>query len=198
MQFIPFEKNIEVNGQTVNSIMDGFSLFKKIPSKYLLREGIGKVDGDGIVKLDPDAWYSQEAWLKAFENISKEVGDSTLHKIGLKIPENAQFPPFVKDVESALSAIDIAYHMNHRKNGQVMFDPQTGKMEEGIGHYGYEKISGQNKVICKCENPYPCDFDKGIITTMAGKFSRTAIVIHDNDKECRKKGANSCTFIVTW
>jgi len=39
MQFKVFEKNIEVNGQTVYSIVDGFKNFKAMASKFLLQEG---------------------------------------------------------------------------------------------------------------------------------------------------------------
>ena len=94
MQFKVFEKDIEVNGQTVNSIVSGFKTFKVLASKFLLDEGIGEKDSDGMVKLDLDSWYSQEAWLKAFESIAEKVGDSILFQIGLSIPESAKFPPF--------------------------------------------------------------------------------------------------------
>ena len=41
MQFRAFEPGIEVNGQTVHAIVDGFSILKRIPSSILLDEGIG-------------------------------------------------------------------------------------------------------------------------------------------------------------
>lgn len=197
MQFKIFEKGIDVNGPTVYSIVDGFSLFKSLPSKYLLNVGIGEEGQDGIVKIDPEKWYSQESWLKAFENIANSVGHSTLYKIGLKIPENAIFPPWVQDINSAIQSIDIAYHMNHRKHGKPMFNTDTGEMQEGIGHYGYEKVSDR-KIVSVCNNPYPCDFDRGIITAMADKFEKKSLVIHDDSKPCRKKGADSCTYEITW
>ena len=75
---------------------------------------------------------------------------------------------------------------------------QSGKMSEGIGHYGFEKIDGKNMIISECNNPYPCAFDKGIITAMAQKFEVKANIIHDDSKPCRKNGADSCTYIITW
>src|SRR4051812_37164142 len=113
MQFKPFEPAVEVNGQTVWSIVDGFTLFKQLPSKILLEEGIGKRGDKDLVEIDKNGWYSQAAWLKAFERISTAVGHHVLFNIGLKIPENAIFPPWVKDVDSAVQAIDVAYHLNH-------------------------------------------------------------------------------------
>ncbi|MCK4797210.1 MAG: hypothetical protein KAT05_07495 [Spirochaetes bacterium] len=197
MQFKAYSKNIEVNGQTVYSIVDGLGNFKSLAKKYLLSVGIGEeVDNELVIKLD--AWYSHDKWLEAFESIAKEIGDNTLNLIGKAIPKNAKFPPWVKDIESAVQSIDIAYHMNHRKNGKGLFDPNSGKKLGGIGHYGYEKIEGKNIIICECDNPYPCAFDMGIISTMAKKFEINANVIHDNSKPCRKNGADTCTYIVTW
>jgi len=191
MQFKVIEPGIEVNGQTVQSIVDGFGIVKSLATKPLRDAGLPE-------EIKPDGWYSQEKWLKAFETIAKIYGSNTLLTIGLKIPKNAIFPPFVKDIETAIQAIDIAYHMNHRKNGKVMFDEKTGQKQEGIGHYGYKKISGENMIVCECNNPYPDDFDKGIITCMAQKFMPNADVRHDDSKPCRKQGANSCTYIITW
>lgn len=198
MQFKSFEKGIEVNGQTVYAIVDGFKLIKSIPFKHLKAVGIGEDAGDGNIRINPSTWYSQESWLKAFEAISKDVGDSVLYQIGLAIPKNAKFPSWVVDIDTAIKSIDIAYHINHRKNGKEMFDPATGKLTEGIGHYGYKRIAGQNKIISVCENPYPCDFDKGIVTTMAQKFQPAAKVQHDDSKPCRKKGQRSCAYIISW
>ena len=74
----------------------------------------------------------------------------------------------------------------------------TGEMTEGIGHYGYEKVENKNKIISKCENPFPCYFDRGLLTAMAQKFENTAEVKHDDSKSCRRKGGESCTYIITW
>lgn len=197
MQFKSFDTNIEVIGQTVFAIVDGLGHFKSFSKKYLLSVGIG-TEKDGQLEVDLNAWYSQDAWLIAFEKISKDIGNSVLFNIGSSIPKNAIFPPFVKDIESAIMSIDIAYHMNHRKDGKILFDEKTGKMTEGIGHYGFEKIKDKNIIISECNNPYPCSFDEGIIKTMARKFELRASVVHDNSKPCRKNGSDSCTYIITW
>ncbi len=197
MQFRPFEKGIEVNGVTVFSVVDGLGVFKSLARKYLLEVGIG-IEKDGEYIIDPDQWYSHESWLKAFEHIANDIGDSVLREIGMKIPENAQFPPWVNDIVSAMKSIDVAYHMNHRKDGKVMFDVNTGKMYEGIGHYGYERADNDHKIVSECRNPYPCAFDEGIIKSMAKKFEAKSNVVHDSTKPCRKNGAESCTYIVTW
>jgi len=198
MQFVSFEPGIEVNGQTVYAIFDGFATFKTIAADILTGEGIGTTTSEAGFTLDPAAWYSQDNWLRAFQRVAEKLGDAILFSIGKKIPENAIFPPWVIDIDSAIRSIDFAYHLNHRKGGTVMFNPETGAMLEGIGHYGYERVEGKNEIVSVCGNPYPCHFDRGIITTMAQRFQPAARVRHDDTKPCRNKGGESCTYIVVW
>src|SRR5262245_51927189 len=98
MEFVAFEPGIEVNGQTVLAVVEGFAMFEKIPSDILISEGIGTADAEGIIVAAKDAWFSQEKWLGAFKKISDAVGAGALFGIGMKIPECAVFPPWVTDV----------------------------------------------------------------------------------------------------
>ena len=192
-QFVAFNKDVEVNGETVLSIVDGMGVYRDKAMKFLA--------GNGIHNPELGKWYSQQQWLNAFKSISESTGGYTLFNIGKKIPENAQFPKEIDTIEKALSAIDVAYHMNHRAHGSVLFNPKTGAMQEGIGHYGFEKLKDKT-IKMVCDNPYPCDFDRGIIEAMAQKFkpgdSIIIMVKHDDTQPCRKKGADSCTYVVSW
>ncbi len=53
-----------------------------------------------------------------------------------------------------LSKLDTIYHLNHSRDGVVMFDLATGEMTEGIGHYTYERV-GEREVLMLCDNPTP-------------------------------------------
>ncbi|MDR1867771.1 MAG: hypothetical protein LBQ77_05860 [Treponema sp.] len=197
MQFKIFEPNIEVNGSTVFSIIAGLGYFTNLSRRYFSQVGIGTVINKQL-HVDLNGWYPQAAWLEAFENIANQVGDRVLFNIGLSIPAHAQFPPWVKDIHSAIQSIDVAYHLNHRKNGKELFNLKTGFMAEGIGHYGYSKGLKENQIISISNNPYPCAFDHGIITAMAQKFNPFATVTHDDMAPCRKKGADTCTYNIAW
>jgi hypothetical protein len=198
MQFKAFEKGIEVNGQTVYAFVDGMGDFKSLGEQYMSGVGIGTMKGGKWI-FDINGWYPQQAWLDAFATIAGEVGDGVLYKIGRAIPSNAQFPSGVVDMYSAIRAIDIAYHINHRKNGEgCLYDAETETVREGIGHYGYEQMPGRNFILSVSHNPYPCAFDRGIITAMAQRFDTKAIVIHDDSKPCRKNGAETCSYLVSW
>lgn len=194
MQYQAFERGIEVNGRTVYAVVDGFKTFARVAKRFLAEEGIGRLSPSGEYELDLDGWYPQDAWLRAFARIGAEVGESVLFDIGASIPANAEFPPWVVDVESAIRSVDVAYLMNHRKQGRVMFDPETGGMLEGIGHYGFERIASASEILSRCHNPYPCSFDYGILTSMARRFARGATVTHDPWRPCRRFGDDECTY----
>jgi hypothetical protein len=171
--------NVEVNGETVYAIVDGMGIFKSLALEVLAE--------NGIVDPRPGEWFSQQKWLDAFKIISEKLGTKTLFAIGLKIPENAIFPSDIKTIEQALQAIDVAYHMNHR-NGD-------------IGEYRFES-NGPKSAKMICRNPYPCAFDRGIITAMVKRFkpqnSLSAAVTHDDTAPCRVNGDESCTYLVNW
>ncbi len=192
-QFQAFQKGIEVNGVTILSIVKGMGAFTKAAYDILKDAGLEEV------KEEQNEWYSQEMWLSAFKNISEKTGEKTLYSIGLKIPESAEFPPDIDSVEKALASIDIAYHMNHRNaKGEILFDPNTGKMLEGIGHYKFSKTD-DNSGVMVCENPYPDQFDKGIIYAIAKKFAKTMVKVDiDESKPTRSVGSDSTTYIIKW
>lgn len=193
MQFVAMNPNVEVNGQTVLAIAKGMGVMESM--------GLEILADNHIHDPKPDMWFPQQNWLNAFKQIAEKVGPHTLFFIGKSIPENADFPPAINTIEKALASIDIAYHMNHRLYGEVLFDSRTGQMREGIGHYSFRQASARSAEVI-CENPYPCDFDRGIIEAMAKRFkpadSFLVSVTHDHSKGCRKNGTESCTYTITW
>jgi hypothetical protein len=198
MQFKVFEPGIEVSGNMISSTIEGFKRYPSVVMKYLARFGIISKSQGKPEDLNRDGWYKLDDWLAAYEHIANEVGVNSLYGIGKSVPENAVFPPHISDIHSAIASIDAAYHMNHRKNGALMFNPETGQMLDGIGHYRYQPVANERRIICVCENPYPCEFDRGLVSAMAARFEPLARTVHDNEAPCRKKAADSCTLIVSW
>ncbi len=193
-----FPPDIQVLGAAVNNIVEGFGAFGILASRILIDVGIGKADpSTGMVQLDKNAWYPGDAYLRAYARIEEELGGTVVYQAGLTIPRNAVFPPDIRDLEGALRSIDVAYHMNHGRGGKPLFDPQTGAMTEGIGHYITRRVA-ERHLVTECDNPYPCALDRGIVEAMAKRFEPKAVVIHDSKKPCRKKGGATCTFNVEW
>lgn len=173
-QYIAFEPQVEVLGAAIMSVSAGLGeRATPILQKY------------NLYPVEREQWYKQQDWLDAFREFSTRSMLDLL-AIGMKIPDEAEWPPDVKSVHDALASIDIAYHMNHR-NGE-------------IGHYSYRKLN-ENEGIMVCNNPYPSDFDLGIVYGTAAKFSSNPASVRvtlDHREPSRKHGAESCTYLIKW
>jgi hypothetical protein len=192
------EPGIEVSGSFVDSVVEAFKLFPSVALKRLTNNGIGTINARGEISIDRQGWYPLDKWLAAYEDIANSVGPRAMYQIGQQIPKNAALPPTVADIHSSIAAVDIGYHMNHRKNGRLMFDPATGQTTKGLGSYGYRPIQGERRIVSVCENPYPCDFDRGVLSAFASRFERLVRVQHDDRAPCRKTGGASCTYTIAW
>jgi hypothetical protein len=186
---------IEASGASLLAIVEGFKAFRSVAVKYMQAHNL-ILSRTGT--LEPDKWYSMHDWISIYGDIAKEVGENVLFDIGEGVPKHAIFPPEINNIRIGIQSIDVAYHMNHRFRGQPMFNPATGVMLEGIGHYGYTEVPGEKKIVSVCDNPYPCRFDHGILSSMAKRFEPRAVVVHDDKKGCRSRGGPSCTFVITW
>lgn len=193
VQFKAVSPTAKVSGDAILAMVDGLGVFKTMALELL--------EQNGITDPQREEQYLQQNWLNAFKTIAEKIGPNTLFTIGTKIPENAKWPPNVDTIEKALTSIDVAYHMNHQIDNEVLFNPNNGMMKEGIGHYGFEQID-EKKVKMVCNNPYPCDFDRGIILNTVKIFNKSGDqyprIDHDDLGSCRKDGSNACTYIVSW
>jgi hypothetical protein len=192
-QFIAFNPDVEVDGATVFAFLDAMKRGKENRQAILDKHNIIAKDGE---------WNNQEKWLQVFKEFAQEVGDMNLLLMGMALIENAKFPP-MNNLQEALLSINIAYHSSHRLHGQIMFDPKTGTMLDGIGHYQLVSFDSKaRKAIMNCRNPYPSKFDEGIITEIVRRFKPADAIRHevkiDITKERRTQGADSCIFLISW
>jgi len=193
VQFIAQSTDIEVNGETILAFVNSMTRGQDTRLSLLRKHGIDP---------SPGGWYPQQAWLDAFRELSFSVGEMNLFLIGKAIIDNASFPP-ISGLQDGLASIDVAYHMNHRKAGQLMFETDGGHMLEGIGHYHLTAFDETARTATMlCDNPYPSRFDEGIISQVVRRFkpatSRRADVTLDGTQPTRMKGADSCTYLVSW
>lgn len=171
--------NAMVLGQSLLSIVEAMGSFKD--------KGLKILEESGISNPQPDKWYPLANNLEAFKRIESSIGPKTLFQIGKKVPENSLWPPEIDNMDKAFGSIDIAYHMNH-KGGD-------------IGTYKVQKV-GDKELKVITDNPYPCDFDLGLLEAIARKFkpdsSMYASVKHENEHVCRKDSSGSCTYVIKW
>jgi hypothetical protein len=190
-------KNYQVLGANLQNIMGGFGSFTLVASKFLLEEGIGTPDETMMVQFEPQKWYPLDRFLRVFDRIHAEFGNFTLRQVGLHAPKNAVLPPQVDSIHKAFATFDMGYYLNHGFNGKPMFNPATGEMLDGIGHYMVKQSPTPNRIVLETDNPYPCPFDEGAVTALAQRFVPSAVVTHDK-ASCRMRGGATCTYIVTW
>ena len=192
-EFVAISENVEVSGDSILVFINSMERGKDTRSEILKKPGI-----------DPEStiWYSQQRWLEAFKEVSYTLGEMNLFLIGKSIVNNLDFSP-VLDLEEALNTLDVAYHMNHRINGKVMFDPISKSKLKGIGNdklLEYDPTA--RKATLACTNPYPSKFDEGIIVQLVRRFrpsdSIKQTVELDLSKDSRIKGGDSCTYLIRW
>ena len=177
-QVIPSE--VQVLGQSIMAMIGGMELLKSRAMKILA--------DNGIPQLEPQGWYPMRNALTAIKSIEEKIGPVTMRAVGRKVPEHAKFPPEITTIEQALRSLNVAYQMNHR--GQ-----QTGN----IGGYHFDTAGHGGRMVC--DNPYPCNFDHGIIEALCERFRPKDSVwvrVEHAPLGCRHKGGSDCTYLISW
>ena len=185
--------DVQVHGHTITRLVTEDSRLAPLVIDTLRGAGV-PLPNDNI-RLADSMWYPLPVLLTLFHRIELERGRIALFEIGSNVPRSAEFPPSITDLQSALRSVNVAFHMNHRKDGKPLF--VDGRALDGIGHYQYLCARAQKLIVCDCSNPYPCDFDFGLLQTMARRFEASAQVWH-KPMICRRDGASSCSYAITW
>lgn len=139
--------DVEVDGRTGVAVVNGM-LIRSVARELLTWSGMS------IEALE--GWMPWQPWLDLYRNIYQSLGPDTLYFIGRRIPYSAEFPgKTMADVPTALQAINVAYHQAHR-GGE-------------IGSYRFAR-RGADHYQVHCDNPYPNEFDLGIVTSLVERY----------------------------
>jgi hypothetical protein len=183
-EFKSFSPEVEVTGEVLMAFLAGF------PEEFR-SSGFRILEKHGLADPQTNEYYTLQNLLDAMKEISDSFSTQMLSRIGEQIALHAVLPPGIDDLEKCLESIDVAYHMNHR-GGE-------------IGSYAYKPLGtegGLGRAAMTCLNPYPCAFDRGVIEGFAKRFkssgSYDVVVRHDDSQPCRRKGDESCTYVITW
>jgi hypothetical protein len=164
-------------------------------SPFLASFGVYQSRGEKVVKRhlgitelsdDPDTRLSLRGYLAALQELQTQFGASFIRKMGSLILTSAVFPPGLDTLEKVLSTMTEAYYMNHSTSG--------GRT---IGGYNWTS-TGERRGSMRCDNPYPCALDLGLLESALTRFGMTGTVAHDESQPCRHKGGDSCTYLVEW
>jgi len=188
-RYVPFVEGVTVSGTTVTIIAEAVQTFS------VLRQWL--LETLGVAAVDPERWYPQADILRTYDKVESLLGGRGLARLGKLVPAKAILPPGIHDAHSVLALLDATYHLNHRLDGVGMFDPATGAMLEGIGHYHYQGQAGARTAVMICDNPYPCRFDMGLFEGFVARFESTVTVTHAPEG-CRAHGDPRCTYQASW
>ncbi len=170
---------VEVLGWAILSIRGALE-FLKLKAQRLLA-------AHGLASIEAEQWYSLPNVIAALEAIREQVDPHIVRSIGYWVPSNARFPPGVDSFEGALHALDAAYRMNHRGEGD-------------FGHYQVVE-GGENTLLMRSDSPYPCDFDQGLLEALYDRFqppSSVRLHLTHETGDCRIQGADACVYRIRW
>ena len=169
--------HIEVSGRIVLAVVGVMGAFRSVALRVL--------EQNGIVDPQPVRWYPLRSWLASFDTIVRDVGPNTLHQIGRHVAATGEVPQDLHSLHDAFSLLDEAYYSQHRGGD--------------IGHFHYIG-SGERSGTMVSSTPYPSDFDRGVITSLAERFEPGSLVDVrlDGTAESRRSGGLSCTYLIRW
>ncbi|MEW6141483.1 MAG: hypothetical protein AB1733_24945 [Thermodesulfobacteriota bacterium] len=182
-QFKAFDERVEVSGGHLAAFVRAFPPgTEKIGADILNSVGLGNPN--------PQGWYRLQTLLDVMKQLQDRFTGTILTRMGYNVAQLVQLPPHWKSVEDALSELDKGYHMNHR-GGE-------------IGSYHYEYLvteTGLHRAKMVVKTHWPCEYELGLLQGMGDRYKQpeTEIFVRkDFTAPCRKNGADSCTFFVTW
>jgi hypothetical protein len=198
MQRYSAYSDIQVRGSILQTFSSGLGSSWRLINRFMLAEDLGTMGPHGLIEFDPMGWYPLPGHLRVLDRIRKDFGDVAVRQLAATIPRFVASLSSSRDIRSLFRDVDKAFHLSHGKNGEPMYCEQTGRMTEGIGHYGVETPADQKQILCEGTAPYPCVFDEGLLLSLAQIHEPTATLAHLTPEICRALGSPGCTYSVTW
>ena len=172
-EFIAFDPNSEVRG-----------LGLLLAIYELGNEARAVLTNHGFTSIDLDKWYPLQPLLNAFQDLS-QMGSFNMVSFGMQIPDVLTFPPIGTPLDVILQGMNHNYLANHRGD---------------CGEHIYKK-TGTREATITSRNPYPSDFDYGVLYRTVQKYrpttSREFSVIRAKSP-CRKYGDDRCIYTLKW
>jgi hypothetical protein len=172
-----FAPGSTVSGGNILSMLAAMGPFRRRGEQILEENGIGAVN--------PEGWYPLGAYVASLRAIGQKMGPNTLYQIGRQIPNHVPLPPGIDTFEKVLASFGIAFDMNHHTGA-----PQGTT----ITH----EVRNPRTAFIVTGTPYPCDFDRGVISGFFQKLLATRIIVEPQDgAPCKARGGETCTYAVT-
>lgn len=184
-EFSSYEpERVEVVGEVIESFALGFP-------DDIRQFGMAVLDKHGIRQVQTSRFYKAQPFLDAMKEVAQRLGRNWMTRIGERIALSVTLPPEWNTLRAAFEGLNTAYHSKYR-GGEI-----------GDWSYHHEGITaGLFRGIMVSTNHYCCAFDRGVMEGFAKRFRTTGItdvvVRHDDSQPCRKRGADSCAYVISW
>lgn len=141
MEFVSPDPQAMVRAANVRATLDAFQLRPSLGQRLISKHELQLED------LRPDAYILVQRWLDTLKELQETVGPNLVHRVGMAILENAEFPPQFDTVDSVFQHMDLIYYANHKGD---------------VGHYHTSRRADGTWDI-RCETPYPRQFERGAV-----------------------------------
>lgn len=136
----------------------------------------------GLERIDEEQWYDLNTARSIYYTVGKQVGERSLHAVGLTMITTATFPPGIDDIKSVLQSLDAAYKLNCR-------GPEIGRIDT--------EFEDEASALVTFATPFPCSLSRGILLGCAKRFAPDALIEHIPGS-CVDDGDPACTYHVAW
>jgi hypothetical protein len=175
---IKYDMNAEVTAKLPLGVFEVLRRLGVDPQPFIERHN--------LENLQADSWLPISDYLALLEDVQKNANNYyTLISVGSKIPELADKMPETFTLQDLFRNMNDSYHINHR-NGE-------------IGNYFVEFLA-ENHIRVIAQNPYPSDFDYGLVWGGAKYFAPkgTFVKVVRAESPSRLKGDDHCIYDITW
>ncbi|MEM9953922.1 MAG: hypothetical protein AAF846_20095 [Chloroflexota bacterium] len=146
------------------------------------------LEKNNLANVESDKWYPQQDYLNVYNDLEADDSSvmSDLVSIGMKILDEAQFPPDIDNIEKALLSMDAYYKLNNRD-----------------AYGGWQVEIDEKSATCTSTTPFPTDLEYGILYAMARRFAgqgkHVAVKYQNTVIRNQRKGHDApCVYLVTW
>lgn len=175
-EFVSFGPAVQISGALVLSVVVGMGDL----ARPILR-------AHGLDNPEANAWYPEQTFLNALREVANSGygHQRDLFNSGRALLETAPYPQGAQNLDQALHLLGDYYERNRRYDAVTNWD--VCRMRAGY-------------VVCAATTPYPSDFEHGLLVALAERWLKGEpySIRRDYDAPSRKRGDDSCTYIVRW
>jgi hypothetical protein len=179
------DKNVEISGEVILACSQGFPENQR----PFLEECFSNA-GLMLDTTEAGRFYCYLYYLSALKDIRYRFGDIIVEKIAYNCMQHINFPPEWSHFLTSLENLDTGYKL-HVRGGRA-------------GQYTYEAVrhSSMSQLKMRDDTPLPCEYTRGVLEGLSKRYppmgGGQAVIRHDEGSPCKKKGGDSCTYVVSW